>query len=42
MCVLSLYPAVLGYCLGRFIRSTSWPALVIAIPAGWMLSEWLR
>ena len=40
--VLSLYPAVLGYCLGRFIRSTSWQALVIALPAGWVLSEWLR
>jgi apolipoprotein N-acyltransferase len=40
--VLSLYPAVLGYCLGRFIRSASWPALLVAVPAGWMLCEWLR
>jgi apolipoprotein N-acyltransferase len=40
--VLSLYPAVLGYCLGRFIRSDSWQAVVISVPAGWVLSEWLR
>jgi len=40
--VLSLYPAVLGYCLRRFIRSASWQALVISVPAGWVLTEWLR
>ena len=40
--VLSLYPALLGYLLRRFIQSTSWPALLVAMPAGWVLSEWLR
>ena len=40
--VLSLYPAVLGYCLGRFMHKPSWPVLVMAFPAGWVLSEWLR
>lgn len=39
---LSLYPAVLGYGLGRVYRTPSWPVLVIAFPAGWVLSEWLR
>jgi len=42
VCALSLYPAVLGYCLGRFCRKPSWRVLLIAFPAGWVLSEWLR
>ncbi len=40
--VLSLYPALLGYCLGRFCRAPSWPVLVSAFPAGWVFAEWLR
>ncbi len=39
---LSLYPALLGYLLKRFLPQASWPALVLACPAGWALSEWLR
>jgi apolipoprotein N-acyltransferase len=39
---LSLYPALLGYLLKRFLPRTSWPAMVLAFPAGWALSEWLR
>ena len=39
---LSLYPAILGYCLGRVWRTPSWPVLVIAFPAGWVFTEWLR
>ena len=39
---LSLYPALLGYGLGRFLGKPSWPVLVIAFPAGWVFSEWLR
>jgi apolipoprotein N-acyltransferase len=39
---LSLYPAILGYCLGRVWRTPSWAVLVIAFPAGWVFSEWLR
>ena len=42
VCALSFYPAVLGYCLGRFCRKPSWPVLLIAFPAGWVLTEWLR
>jgi apolipoprotein N-acyltransferase len=39
---LSLYPALLGYLLKRFLPLVSWPVLVLAYPAGWALSEWLR
>ena len=39
---LSLYPALLGYLLKRFLPQASWPVLVLAYPAGWALSEWLR
>ncbi len=39
---LSLYPALLGYLLKRYLPQASWPALVLAFPAGWALSEWLR
>ncbi|MGD8629646.1 MAG: apolipoprotein N-acyltransferase, partial [Gammaproteobacteria bacterium] len=39
---LSLYPALLGYLLKRFLPRASWSVLVLAYPAGWALSEWLR
>jgi len=39
---LSLYPALLGYLLKRYLPLASWPVLVLAYPAGWALSEWLR
>jgi apolipoprotein N-acyltransferase len=39
---LSLYPALLGYLLKRLLPRASWSALVLAFPAGWALSEWLR
>ena len=39
---LSLYPAILGYCLRRAFREPSLAVLVIAFPAGWVISEWLR
>ena len=39
---LSLYPALLGYGLGRAFPAPSWAVLVIAFPAGWTFSEWLR
>ena len=39
---LSLYPALLGYCLGRVYGKPSWPVLVLAFPAGWVFTEWLR
>jgi len=39
---LSMYPALLGYLLRRFLPQVSWPVLVLAYPAGWALSEWLR
>jgi len=39
---LSLYPAVLGYGLGRFFYMPSWAELLVAFPAGWVFSEWLR
>jgi apolipoprotein N-acyltransferase len=42
VCVLSLYPAVLGYCLGRFCHKPSWLVLLITFPAGWVFTEWLR
>jgi apolipoprotein N-acyltransferase len=39
---LSLYPAVLGYCLVRTFRNPSWAVLVFAFPSGWVFAEWLR
>ncbi|MGD8620043.1 MAG: apolipoprotein N-acyltransferase [Gammaproteobacteria bacterium] len=39
---LSLYPALLGYLVKRYLPQDSWPVLVLAYPAGWALSEWLR
>jgi len=38
---LSLYPALLGYCLKRCLPAADW-RLLVAFPAGWVLSEWLR
>ena len=40
--LLSLYPALLGYLLGRIAHTKHWLTLVIAFPAGWVISEWLR
>jgi len=39
---LSLYPALLGYLLKRYLPQPGWAALVLAFPAGWALAEWLR
>jgi apolipoprotein N-acyltransferase len=39
---LSLYPALLGYLLKRILPQATGQALVLAFPAGWALSEWLR
>lgn len=40
---LSLYPALLGFFLKRFLPQVSRPLpLLLAFPAGWALSEWLR
>jgi apolipoprotein N-acyltransferase len=39
---LSLYPALLGYLVKRYLPQASSPALLLAFPAGWALSEWLR
>lgn len=39
---LSLYPALLGYCLRRYTIASGWRVLVLAFPSGWVLSEWLR
>ena len=39
---LSLYPALLGYFLLRYFRSLTFAPLAIAVPAGWVVSEWLR
>jgi apolipoprotein N-acyltransferase len=40
--VLSLYPAVMGYFLGRVFPVSSWSVLVVGLPAGWVIAEWLR
>jgi len=39
---LSLYPALLGYFLLRYFRSLAFASLLVALPAGWAISEWLR
>jgi apolipoprotein N-acyltransferase len=39
---LSLYPALLGYFLVRVFRVFSPAVLVVALPAGWVMAEWLR
>ena len=39
---LGAYPALLGYCLTRFLAASR-PALrLVAFAAGWIFSEWLR
>jgi len=39
---LALYPAVLGYCLKRWLPSSAPLWLLVAFAAGWILFEWLR
>ena len=40
---MALFPALLGYCLGRFSRDiTSSLLLLVIFPAGWVLQEWVR
>ena len=39
---LSLYPALLGYLLLRCFRTLTHAVLLVAAPAGWARSEWLR
>ncbi|MDX2455932.1 MAG: apolipoprotein N-acyltransferase [Gammaproteobacteria bacterium] len=39
---LSLYPALLGYFLVRAFRMLTPAALLVAMPAGWTMAEWLR
>jgi len=40
--LMSLYPALLGYLLRRFLPGRSWGVVAGALPAGWVLAEWLR
>jgi len=40
--LLSLYPALLGFLLRRYLPGTGWGVLAGAMPAGWLLAEWLR
>lgn len=39
---LSLYPALLGYFLVRAFRTLTSAVLLVALPAGWVMAEWLR
>ena len=39
---LSLYPALLGYFLVRVFRTLTPAVLLLAMPTGWVLAEWLR
>jgi apolipoprotein N-acyltransferase len=40
---LSLYPAGVGYCTRRLLPGKpGWAIMVLALPAGWILSEWVR
>ncbi len=39
---LSLYPALLGYFLVRAFRTFTPAALLVAMPSGWVVAEWLR
>ena len=40
---LSLYPAAVGYGIRRLLSGASvWAVMVLALPAGWVLSEWVR
>jgi len=40
--LLSVYPALLGFLLRRYLPATGWGVLAGAMPAGWVLAEWLR
>lgn len=40
--VLSVYPALLGYLLRRYLPEQGWGVLAAAMPAGWLVAEWLR
>ncbi len=40
--VMSAYPALLGYLLRRYLPARGWGAAAGALPAGWLLAEWLR
>ena len=40
---LSLYPAGVGYCTRHLLPGRPrWAAMALALPAGWILSEWVR
>jgi apolipoprotein N-acyltransferase len=39
---LSLFPALLGYCLKRWLPAAAPLWLLVAFAAGWILAEWLR
>ena len=39
---LSLYPALLGYFLVRVFRTLTPAVLLVAVPSGWVMAEWLR
>jgi len=40
---LSLYPAAVGYCSRRLLPGKpDWAFMVLVLPAGWILSEWVR
>jgi apolipoprotein N-acyltransferase len=39
---LALYPAVLGYLVGRFLRGPDGLRLALVLPAAWTLMEWFR
>ena len=40
--VLALYPAVLGWAWARFCPQPGLTSALLCLPAGWVLSEWLR
>lgn len=40
--ILSLYPALTGYCLNRFFPINQYQKFIFAFPAMWLLFEWLR
>jgi apolipoprotein N-acyltransferase len=39
---LSVYPALLGYCLTRFLAASALTLRLVGFAAGWIFSEWLR
>lgn len=40
--VLALFPALTGYVLKRLLRQPAPATFILAFPAAWVLSEWLR